>query len=534
MHAHSNSPLHTPERRQARAAAQLDRRRFLASLGLGAAGAAAVAVLGTGAVLGTAPTAAQAQTPANRFGRMFPQFGPFIPADDRRRAALIDMGSPGGLLDALDPLEAGPDQLVLDPALSANNPNNTTHTAGTTFVGQFLDHDITLDVSSPLGFPQTPEQSTNGRTPALDLDSVYGGGPATDPELYQSDGVRLRIESGGIFEDVPRTPNRTAIIADPRNDENAIISGLQAAFILFHNNVVQMLQDSGFSGNLFLEARRIVTWHYQWMVLHEFLPLFVGQSMVNNILSGGRLYYRPEPGPAFIPIEFQIGYRFGHSMIRPSYALNLGAASGGTGDPFFGFIFDPAGEGQPDPVDLRGGARAPRRFVGFEIFFNFNEGNTRPNKLIDTVLSTPLMNLPLGTLPDGAPPTSLPARNLLRHLTWGVPSGQIIAQWMGHPMLHLTELSGYGNGVGLENQSPLWYYLLAEAEQLAGGLTLGPTGGRIVGEVFIGLLQLDPSSYLSVDPGWTPTLPSQTPGNFRMTDLLRFAGVDPFTRRGQA
>ena len=507
---------------------------------MGAVGAASVAVLGAEPAravfpMGTGGTRNQPlQVPADRFGRMFPQFGPFIPADDRRRAALMDVGRPGGIMDANDPLEAGPAQLVLDPALSANNPNNNTHTAGTTFFGQFLDHDITLDVSSTLGFPQAPEQSVNGRTPALDLDSVYGGGPTVDPELYQSDGVRLRVESGGLFEDLPRTSNNTAILGDPRNDENAIIAGIHCAFLLFHNRVVDMLQDGGFSGNLYLEARRIVTWHYQWMTLHEFLPLFIGQQMVNTILNNGRLYYRPEPGPAFIPIEFQLGYRFGHSMVRPSYALNLGEASGGTGDPFFGFIFDPAGEGQPDPVDLRGGARAPRRFVGFEIFFNFNDGNVRPNKRIDTKLSTPLMNLPLQTLPTPNPPTSLAQRNLLRHFTWNCPAGQIIAQWMGHPIFHALELQSFGNGVALETQTPLWYYMLAEAERMAGGLTLGPTGGRIVGEVFIGLLQLDPSSYLSVDPGWTPTLPSQTPGDFKMTDLLRFAGVDPFTRRGQA
>jgi hypothetical protein len=84
--------------------------------------------------------------------------------------------------------------------------------------------------------------------------------------------------------------------------------------------------------------------------------------------------------------------------------------------------------------------------------------------------------------------------------------------------------------VALENQTPLWFYLLVEAERLASGVTLGPTGGRIVGEVFIGLLELDPSSYLSVDPDWQPTLPSQVPGDFRMTDLLRVAGVDPASR----
>lgn len=517
--------VHDSQKRRARGWAQLSRRRFLASLSAGAAGAAGAAVLGG---TGTALAHHQNTTlsvPADRFGRMFPDLPPFLPLDNRRRDAVADMGRVGGIMDAMDPLAEGPDQLVLDPSLSANNPNNTTHTAGTTFFGQFLDHDITLDVSSPLGVPTPPQNSVNGRTPALDLDSVYGGGPQVDPELYESDQVRLRIESGGLFEDVPRTGDNTAIIADPRNDENAIISGMQAAFILFHNHVVQMLQDDGFSGDLFAEARRIVTWHYQWMIVHEFLPLFVGQSMVQNILNNGRRYYHPEPGPAHIPIEFQIAYRFGHSMVRPSYALNL---SSNNGNPFFGFIFDPAGEGQADPVDLRGGARAPRRFVGWNVFFNFNDGNLRPNKQIDTVLSTPLFRLPLGTLPDGSPPISLAQRNLLRHFTWEVPAGQRIAQVMGNQMLVLEELAHYG--VALENQSPLWYYVLAEAERLAGGLTLGPTGGRIVGEVFIGLLELDPSSYLAADPTWTPTLPSQTPGDFRMTDLLRIAGVDPASR----
>jgi hypothetical protein len=523
MFARSRTP--TPERRRARAQAQLSRRRFLGGIGLGAAGAAAgAATLGSGVAYADHQNG-PIQAPADRFGRMFPDLPPFIPADDRRRAALADIGQPGGMLDANDNLAAGPVELIIDPALSVNNPNNPTHTAGTTFFGQFLDHDITFDTTSPLGIPTPPESSPNIRTPALDLDSLYGGGPVADPELYQSDHVRLRIESGGLFEDVPRMGNGMAVISDPRNDENAIISGLQAAFIRFHNAVVQRLQDDGFSGNLFQEARRIVTWHYQWIIVHEFLPLFIGAPMVQDILANGREYYHPDPGPAFIPIEFQIGYRFGHSMIRPSYRLNL---AGDDGNAFFGMIFDPAGEGQPDPVDLRGGTRAPRRFVGWQTFFDFGDGEVRPNKLIDTVLSTPLFQLPLQTLPDGSPPTSLATRNLLRHLTWGVPAGQRIAQVMGHPMLHLQELAHYG--VALENQTPLWFYLLAEAEQLAGGLTLGPTGGRIVGEVFIGLLQLDPSSYLAADPNWQPTLPSQVPGDFRITDLLRVAEVDPASR----
>jgi hypothetical protein len=76
--------------------------------------------------------------------------------------------------------------------------------------------------------------------------------------------------------------------------------------------------------------------------------------------------------------------------------------------------------------------------------------------------------------------------------------------------------------------TPLWYYILKEAQLMADGLHLGPVGGRIVGEVFVGLLQTDPGSYLSVQPDFTPTLPTSTgvPQDFRMIDFLKFAGVD--------
>ncbi|GAB3407298.1 heme peroxidase family protein [Flindersiella endophytica] len=465
---------------------------------------------------------------------MFPDLPSFVEANDRNRAALMDMGRPGGLLDAQDNLGAGPVQLIADPNLSLNNPDNTTHTAGTTFVGQFLDHDLTFDTTSPLGVPTVPESSPNSRTPAFDLDSVYGGGPTASPNLYDPDRIKLRIESGGLFEDLPRQSNGTAIIADPRNDENTMIAGLHCALILFHNRVVDLLRSQGTPENqLFATAQRTVRWHYQWMILHEFLPLFIGQPMVNDILTNGRRWYRPEPGPAFIPVEFQgAAYRFGHSMVRPSYRLNLRGDPGGdpaTGAPaFFGFIFDPAGDFEADPSDLRGGARAPRRFVGWQTFFDFGDGELRRNKLIDTNISTPLFRLPLQAIPSQDPPVSLAQRNLLRQLTWSIPAGQRIAQAMGQPMLHLQELANYG--VALENQTPLWYYVLAEAERLAGGRTLGPVGGRIVGEVFIGVMQLDPTAYLAANPQFRPTLPTQTPGNFRMTDLLRFARVDPASR----
>ena len=272
-----------------------------------------------------------------------------------------------------------------------------------------------------------------------------------------------------------------------------------------------------------------MTWHYQWIIVNEFLPNIVGASLVNEVLTRGRRFYRPEAGEASIPVEFQMAYRFGHSVVRPSYRANM---LGDGGAPFFAFIFDPAAQG-PDPIDLRGGFRAPRRFVGWQTFFNFGGAlatDVRPNKLIDTKISTPLFTLPLGAIASGDPPTSLPQRNLLRHLTWSLPSGQDIARVMGVTPLapsQLNELAQFR--VGFERSTPLWYYILKEAE-LAGGATLAGVGARIVTEVFLGLLAMDRNSYIARNPRWRPTLPSGTPGTFKMVDLLTFAGVDPASR----
>ena len=477
----------------------------------------------------------------DRFGRMFPALPPFGQPSDALRTALLDIGRPGGMLDANDDVGAGPVALIVDLRLSKNNPNNPTHTAGTTFMGQFMDHDMTFDLTSTLGVPTDPEDSPNARTPAFDLDSVYGYGPARSPQLYdkRGTGVKFRVESGGQFEDLPRSATGKAIIPDPRNDENLIIAGLHAAFLLFHNRVVDYVakrRPAMDAEDVFNTARRLTTWHYQWMIVHEFLPLFIGHELTEEILYGGPKFYRPRAA-SFIPVEFQgAAYRFGHSMVRPSYRANL---AGDHGQPFFGMIFDPAGKGSRDPVDLRGGARAPRRFIGWQTFFDFGDGNVKPNKRIDTRISTPLFHLPLGAIATGEPPTSLPQRNLLRQVTWSLPSGQAIAAEIGveplsgGPLGELAELGVYG--LGLEKSTPLWYYVLKEAQLRADGLHLGPVGGRIVGEVITGLLEHDRNSYLSVSPLWRPTLPDrndQVTGEFRMVDFLHFARVDP-AGRGQ-
>ena len=518
---------------EAKGRSRYSRRGFLVRAGVGA-GAVAVGGGVTGAlappVLGAPARSRFVSTDAQHFGRLFPKLPPFAPANKGVTKNLLALGAQGGPLDAKDPLGAGPIALITNPALSANNPDNPTHTAGTTFMGQFIDHDITFDTGSTLGSPTDPLTSPNGRTPSLDLDSMYGSGPVGSPALYDpTDKAKLLIGSGGIFEDLPRMADGTAIVGDPRNDENMIISGLHCAFIRFHNRAAG--EASGTWQERFAAARRLTTWHYHWLVLHEFLPLFVGQSMVDDVLAHGRRYYTVGPGQAFMPVEFQGAcYRFGHSMVRPSYRANL---KGDRGQPFFGFVFDPGqNDVTPDPSDLRGiGCHAPRRFIGWQTFFDFGDGEVKRNKRIDTHISTPLFTLPLGTIASHDQPTVLPQRNLLRQLTWSMPSGQAVAAAMGAPVLgknDLAELKDYE----LDKSAPLWYYALKEAAVMEDGLHLGPVAGRIVAEVLIGLLGSDPSSYVVQQPGWTPTL--QNPGaGFRMIDLLTYAGVDPATRHAQ-
>jgi hypothetical protein len=525
------------------AAGGVSRRGFLTGVGAAAGAAGAVALGPAEAVAQFGHSSAFTETRPDRFSRLFENLPSFAEPSRDVVAALTELGRKGGLLDAQDPLVEGPIRLITNPELSPRNVDNAAHTAGVTFFGQFLDHDMTFDTTSQLAVPTRPERSPNSRTPALDLDSLYGRGPFEDPQLYQSnDRAKLRVESGGAFEDLPRS-GQTAIIADPRNDENIMIAGLHAAILLFHNRVVDRLRDDDRRWRTdwraaFSEARKQVTWHYQWIIVKEFLPAIIGSTLVNDILSRGRRFYRPRTGEQSIPVEFQgAAYRFGHSLVRPSYRANLAGDDTGAlpNQPFFGFIFDPAGEGQADPVDLRGGARAARRFIGWQTFFNFGGDQTqhvRPNKVIDTSISTPLFNLPLGAIPSGDAPTSLPQRNLLRHLTWSIPSGQSIARAMDIRPLstdQLRDLAGFR--VNFERSTPLWFYVMREAQVLAGGQRLAGVGARIVGEVFLGLLAADSRSYFH-ESRWRPTLPSRARGTFGIVDLLTFAGVDP-TSRGQ-
>lgn len=468
----------------------------------------------------------------DRFVRLFERNDLDRGEREEMRSALIELSRPGGVLDANDPLEVGPIRLITEPELSPNNQDNPRLTAGNTFVGQFLDHDITRDAGSQLGRPDALDRSTNLRTARFDLDSVYGGGPTEMPDLYDDD-LRFVVQSGGLFEDVPRETDGRAILADPRNDENLIISGLQVGFLMFHNALMERVEATGLRDDAaFTEAQRLARWHYQWMILHEYLPGIVGQELVDDIAQNGRRFYNPSTPR--IPVEFQTSaFRFGHSQVRPSYRANL---AGDDGEPFFAFVFDPDTFGEDDPDDLTGGHRAPRRFIGWQTFFDFGDGEVKNNKAIDTTISTPLFRLPMSTIDSGRGedlgPTSLATRNLLRHLTWRIATGQSVAEAMGVERMTSADLSSFGDfGSNLDAETPLWLYILREANVVTNGETLGPVGGRVVAEVFMGLLEMDDESFLSAKPSWRPTLPARNGAEaFGMADILTVAGVDPESR----
>ena len=490
------------------------------------------------------------------FTRMFPELPAFAEATDTMRERAKSLGRAGGILDAMDDPSQTALQSILNPGANLDSLltgntfsiGNIHMTAGVTFFGQFLDHDITFDPKSKLLENSNPKRVTNFRTPAFDLDSVYGAGPEESEELYDasSGDILFKIEAipgseavsrkGATRYDVPRDANNVAIVAEGRNDENIIISQFQLAMLRFHNAVtanVRANHADWTAVEVFNEARRQVRWHYQWIIVHEFLPLTIGQERTTKYMAEKVENLNPR-----IPIEFSVAaYRFGHSQVRPSYRLNFGPTGGPA---FFGFIFDdsPANDGVANPNDFRGGKRAPNRFVDWQTFFDFGAppefapNGVRSNKKIDTKITTRLFHLPGAGINSPAPglPSdgvqSLASRNLIRHVNFGLPSGQAIAARLGVPALtaaQMPELASYG----MDKSTPLWYYILKEAEVMENGLHLGPVGGHIVGKVFSTLLKADASSYVAAKPDWTPTLPSATPGSFRITDLLKFAGVVP-------
>jgi hypothetical protein len=498
-----------------------------------------------------------------RFGRMFRTLVPAKFTDDALRKLSLEMVAP---LD--DPAT---------PETDVDDEENQGIDAGYTYLGQFIDHDLTFDPASSLQKENDPQGLVNFRTPRFDLDSLYGRGPDDQPYLYEDDGIRMLLgrplnfsQVENTSRDLPRNERKRALIGDPRNDENVIVSQLQASMLRFHNRVADLMHDQGKNPS-FEDVQRAVRWHYQWVVLHDFLPTMVGadpvqspiQRILPRLLTEKAVEEAPapvdpygagttpaEPAPenpklpffkwkenAYIPVEFTVAaYRYGHSMVRPIYRLNTWLADRQT---IFG----------PDPANtLEGFREFPDTWaINWHLFFGAGgEPTSGPSRVqksykIDTSLVNPLGHLPQSTVKSMP---SLAERNLIRGSMMGLPSGQSVAKHMGFKpisddKLKIGKATAAASGTNktlveidhsFKHKAPLWYYILSEAQSAFTGddsqpIHLGPVGGTIVAEVIIGLMVGDQHSYLSQDPDWKPFPEFCRNDEFKMIDLLTQASL---------
>lgn len=467
--------------------------------------------------------------PSQSFNRLFNNLSPLIATQKDLEILANTM---------LDPVARGPIQGSLLPA-------------GYTYFGQFIDHDITHDSTTTLTNPANLNTLVNDQTSFFDLSCLYG----VNNNLLDTNGLFTIGKNANGEDDLPRNPNGVAIIGDPRNEENLIIAQLQLSFLKFHNRVITDIKLSNPSFTIsqaIAEARKIVTWHYQWLVVENFLRDLCGPYFSRLFDANGK----PQIHPAFqaiypnIPIEFTgAAYRMGHSMVRESYYLNSNF------DVFP--IFSPT---LPAPLisipDLRGFRELPPNFtIDWSVFFPmpFHKGYQVTENL-DVFVTQSLFNLPMPVVVADQP-NILPLRNLMRGtFTYELPSGQDLASALGipsneimkvstgnlvfqtqnipsvmQPLLSVTDLLHLTNVFG--EQTPLFYYCLLDNHLGGGGNHLGPLTSAIVGQTFLCLLANDPTSYLNNN--FIPTAGQfgcVTTGTYRFAEFFTYAlGLKAFS-----
>ena len=509
-----------------------------------------------------------------RFGRMFRNLPPadFGPNGETALAALGRTMLQGEFTKRIKKNLPVDEPLARPNGTPPDPDENPTIPAGYTYLGQFIDHDITFDPASSLDRFNDPDALQDFRTPRLDLDSVYGTGPDDQPFLYEEDGKHLLLGEDTDFDttrnarpDLPRNaplaknginPPRRALIGDKRNDENLIVSQIHSLFLRFHNKVL----DKETNGD-FATAQTMVRWHYQWIVLHDFLKRVVGSATHDKVVGPpGRgpilRFYDPKGRYAFIPVEFSVGaYRYGHSQVRPSYSLNRIVTHAQPTQQPFGTppqtatfhripIFSLLDTGSNPLANLNGFRELPSFWaIDWAFFFDGVAPNgplpadaqiPQQSYRIDTELVDPLASLPdhANQNPDRR---ALAILNLVRGWRLGLPSGQAVARRIGESEILAADIYSHSDparaadrsavlaahpGV-FEDNTPLWFYILREAELFHDGTHLGPVGGMIVAEVLAGLIAEDRHSFLSQWPDWKPTL-GTIAGQFTMADMINY------------
>jgi hypothetical protein len=429
-----------------------------------------------------------ADSPEERFGRLFPE----LPSHNATGDALLKYGAARG------PLECRSESHLSTEADNLRIP------AGWPFFGQFIAHDITHD-RSPLQDTGEVNSPENFRKPRLDLESLYGAGPIGQPYLYDvRDPDKFLIGDSNGVDDLPRNEQGLALIADARDDTHLFISQLHLAFLRFHNRVVDAIrEDRQDHADVFDRAVRMVRWHYQWIVLHEYLPLCVGNDLMSELFESGPKICRFKTRPC-VPVEFSDGaYRFGHAQIRATYDVNSRMRD----VPIF-----------PDLVGMR--PVTPERQVDWNLLFDIDTSIApQPSRKIGPQLVSPMMQLPEALVGKTPRPEfgSLASRDLCRGRSVALASGEAVARLLG-----LEPCAKFKPTPGVTcSDTPLWLYVLAESEAQRNGEYLGDIGGRIVAEVIWGLLHHDPGSFLN-NPVWKPELAGPS-GRFSIADLLKYA-----------
>jgi hypothetical protein len=447
-----------------------------------------------------------------------------------------------------------PNRRKIAQAMTPDNLQPGTIPAGYTYVGQFIDHDLSFDETALAeGVDLKPADILSARSPSLDLDCLYGLGPQ-DPgsaKFYEADGLHLKMGSAdggpaGNKFDLPRVgvgapaDRRLALIPDKRNDENLAVGQTHLAFIRFHNRVVDTLPAAVPVAQRFTEARKKVVMHYQWMIRTDFLPRICSPAVVTNVFNQGRKAFEvgapPDQVPT-MPVEFSVAaFRLGHAMIRAEYKWNKHFPNATLGQ-----LFEFSGLSG----DLGGGDRLPSIWIAdFRRLFNFGQRTPPPPALvvpankfnramrIDTRLVNPLRQLPV---PDPNPRKNLAFRNLARANMVKLATGQQMATFLRSKGVSVNTLSKPAirngkNGAKLDAlttpqrnallaNTPLWFYILREAELNNGRLT--GVGARIVAETFHRAMEASKNSIVR-EPSFRPSLgPNNT--TFRMVDLLFFA-----------
>ena len=230
---------------------------------------------------------------------------------------------------------------------------------------------------------------------------------------------------------MPRRADGSAYIGDPRNDENLIVCQLHIAFIKFHNRLVD-------EGHDFADAQRLTQWHFQWVLVHDYLEHVVGKATVERFLDehNGRIkcrreHYKPKnPHRPMMPIEYSVAaFRFGHSMVRGGYLMNIPASGPPNGGPTF--------TNPPSDHDLHGSRPIPAHYkIDWQHFFALPGSRPRPgqpraahrHQALAAAARPPAQRRRTRPQPMI---NNLAERNLLRGKRVGLPAGQDVAREMG-------------------------------------------------------------------------------------------------------